>query len=106
MAKNKTINKDASIKLRKQGGAYLKKLRNSSGLTQRDLAEKTGFKYYTFISQIENGSGRIPPNQYASYAKAVGVDLAEFVKDMLKFYDPYTHKALFGPASKKKAAKK
>ena len=98
----KGVTKEASVKLRKQGGKYLKKLRASAGLTQRELAEATGFKYYTFISQIENGSGRIPPNQYEAYAKAVDADLAEFVKDMLKFYDPYTYKGLFGPASKKK----
>ena len=91
-------------KLRKKGGVYLKKLRASSGLTQRELAEKTGFKYYTFISQIENGAGRIPPNLYEAYAAAVGVERAEFVKNMLKFYDPYTYKALFGAAAKKKAA--
>jgi hypothetical protein len=32
------------------------------------------------------------------------VERAEFVKNMLKFYDPYTYKALFGAAAKKKAA--
>ncbi|MBT3765448.1 MAG: helix-turn-helix transcriptional regulator, partial [Rhodospirillales bacterium] len=51
----KGVTKEASVKLRKQGGKYLKKLRASAGLTQRELAEATGFKYYTFISQIENG---------------------------------------------------
>ena len=102
----KGVTKEASQKLRKQGGRYLKKLRNSVGLTQRDLAEASGFKYYTFISQIENGAGRIPPNLYEAYAKAVDVNLAEFVKEMLKCYDPYTYKGLFGPASKKKSAKR
>jgi transcriptional regulator with XRE-family HTH domain len=99
------MSKEASKKLRKQGGTYLKKLRNSAGLTQRELAEASGFKYYTFISQIENGYGRIPPNLYKDYAKAVGVNLAVFAENMLKFYDPYTYKCLFGPAPKKKAAK-
>lgn len=98
------ISGENARKLRKKGGAYLKKLRTSSGLTQRELAEKTGFIYYTFISQIENGAGRIPPNLYEAYAAAAGMERAEFVKNMLKFYDPFTYKALFGPASKKKAA--
>ena len=102
----KGVTKEASQKLRKQGGRYLKKLRNSVGLTQRDLAEASGFKYYTFISQIENGAGRIPPNLYEAYAKAVNVNLAEFVKEMLKCYDPYTYKGLFGPKPKKKKAGK
>jgi DNA-binding XRE family transcriptional regulator len=98
------VSGEASQKLRKKGGAYLKKLRTCSGLTQRELAEKTGFKYYTFISQIENGAGRIPPNLYEAYAGAVGVERPEFVRNMLKFYDPFTYKALFSAAAKKKAA--
>jgi transcriptional regulator with XRE-family HTH domain len=69
------VSKESSQKLRKQGGTYLKKLRNKSGLTQREVAEAAGFKYYTFISQIENGAGRIPPNLYANYAKAVDADV-------------------------------
>ena len=98
------VSSENAQKLRKKGGTYLKKLRASSSLTQRELAEKTGFKYYTFISQIENGAGRIPPNLYEAYAAAVGVDRQEFVTNMLKFYDPFTYKALFGAVSRKKAA--
>jgi hypothetical protein len=41
-------------------------------------------------------------NRYAEYAKTVDVALAEFVKDMHKFYDSYTNKCSFGPESKKK----
>jgi transcriptional regulator with XRE-family HTH domain len=106
LSKSQKISKDAAQKLRKQGGAYLKRLRIAAKLTQRELSEETGFKYYTFISQIENGSGRIPPNLYAAYAKAVNINQADFVKDMLKFYDPYAFKALFGPAPKVKTGAK
>jgi transcriptional regulator with XRE-family HTH domain len=106
MGANQKASGEDAKRLRKRGGAYLKKLRNKAGLTQRDLAEKTGFTYYTFISQIENGTGRIPPREYAAYSKAVGVNQADFVKDMLKFYDPYTYKCLFGPKPKKKKAGK
>jgi DNA-binding XRE family transcriptional regulator len=35
----KEISKEAGKKLRKQGGKYLKKLRNAAGLTQRAVAE-------------------------------------------------------------------
>ena len=106
MPKSQKISKDAGQKLRKQGGAYLKKLRIAAKLTQRELSEETGFKYYTFISPIENGSGRIPPNLYAAYAKAVNINQADFVKDMLKFYDPYTFKALFSPPLKQRPTPK
>jgi len=92
---------EGAKKLRKKGGAFLKKLRTDSGLTQRELAEKAGFKYYTFISQIENGAGRIPPNLYEAYAIAVGMPSDELVKNLLMYYDPYTYRALFGPPASK-----
>ena len=31
-----------------------------------------------------------------AWAKALGVDPQEFAKKLLSFYDPHTHKALFG----------
>src|SRR5690606_318265 len=43
--------------LRKQAGNWLKELRGQAGLSQVDLARILGFKYYTFISQVENGFG-------------------------------------------------
>jgi len=30
------------------------------GLSQVQLADRLGLKYYTFISQVENGFGRVP----------------------------------------------
>ena len=47
-------------RLRKQAGTWLKELRARAGLSQIELAEILGFKYYTFISQVENGFGRLP----------------------------------------------
>lgn len=82
--------------LRKKGGLYLKKLRESAGLTQRELAVKLGLNYYTFISQIESGKGRVPPDQYEKWAAALGVNVSEFVRKLLVFYDPMTFQALFG----------
>ena len=41
-------------------GTWLKELRARAGLSQIELAGILGFKYYTFISQVENGFGRVP----------------------------------------------
>ena len=45
--------------LRKQAGDWLKQRRADAGLSQADLAAKLGLKYYTFISQVENGFSRV-----------------------------------------------
>lgn len=86
--------------LRKRAGAYLKGLREDAKLTQADLAKRLGLEYYTFISQIETGLTRLPPEHYTEFAKAVNVPVEELVKNLLKYYDPLTHAALFGSVKK------
>ncbi len=83
-------------KLRREAGKWLKELREKRNLTQRQLAEQVGIDYYTFVSQLEVGRGRIPPDRYEVWAKAVGVDPVFFVKHLLQFYDPETYRLLFG----------
>ena len=64
-------------------------------MTQRELADVLGLSYYTFISQLESGHGRVPPHLYVHYARALSVDPHEFAKVMLRHYDPFTYQALF-----------
>jgi transcriptional regulator with XRE-family HTH domain len=82
-------------KLRKQGGLWLKSLREESNLTQREFAELVGAEYYTFISQIENGRGRVPPDKYRLWAKHLNITPKEFVKGIMRYYDPLTYDILF-----------
>jgi len=82
-------------RLRQEAGLWLKQLREARGLSQRDLANLVGVDYYTFISQIESGRGRIPPDRYAVFSKSLGVDPAVFVRTILRYYDPITHEMLF-----------
>jgi transcriptional regulator with XRE-family HTH domain len=82
--------------LRKEAGLWLKTLRNRSGLSQRMLAEAVGFPYYTTIAQIEAGKLRLQSDRYELYARALGVDTQDFIKQIMRYYDPVTHKALFG----------
>ncbi len=83
-------------KLRREAGKWLKTLRMARNLTQRELAEKVGVEYYTFISQLEVGRGRIPPDRYEMWAQALGMEASEFVKQLMRFYDPETYRILFG----------
>jgi transcriptional regulator with XRE-family HTH domain len=80
---------------RKQAGRWLRELREKRGLSQRELAKKVGAEYYTFISQLENGRGRIPPDRYLVWAKALGVDPAVFVRELMFHYDPVTYNIVF-----------
>lgn len=84
--------------LRRQAGAWLKNRRTEVGLTQRALAEAVGLEYYTMVSMIEAGRGRIPPDSYLAWAAALQMQAAEFVRTLMQFYDPITHSILFGDA--------
>ena len=81
--------------LRREGGRWLKELREAAGLSQRQLAAKVGADYYTFISQLETGRGRIPPDRYLDWAAALGVEAKVFVRDLMRYYDPITFAVLF-----------
>ena len=82
-------------KLRKKAGTWLKDLRGRAGLSQIELAERLGFKYYTFISQVENGFGRVPTESLEEWARALGVDPSSFARELLSYYDPELHRLLF-----------
>jgi transcriptional regulator with XRE-family HTH domain len=84
--------------LRHKAGQWLKELREMRGLSQRQLATLVGAEYYTFISQLETGRGRIPAARYREWAAALEVPPAEFVRTLMKFYDPMTYGILFGAA--------
>lgn len=81
--------------LRQQGGAWLRHLREAQGLSQRQLAERVGLDYYTFVSQIESGRGRIPAERYLQWATALAIEPRTFVKSVLKYYEPTTFAILF-----------
>ncbi len=85
-----------TFELRRKAGRWLKQRRESVGLSQRQLAELVGTDYYTFISQLETGRGRIPPDKYPVWAEALKLSAKEFVLTLLPYYDPITFEILFG----------
>jgi transcriptional regulator with XRE-family HTH domain len=88
-------NANDTLELRREAGRWLKSRRESCGLSQRELAEKVATDYYTFISQLETGRGRIPPDKYAVWARALNMSPRDFVLSLLPFYDPVTYDILF-----------
>lgn len=85
--------------LRQQAGRWLKAAREHAGLTQAQLSEEVGLRYYTFVSQVESGVGRLPIETQAAWAKALRLDEAEFAKTLLAYYEPELHRLLFGTAA-------
>jgi transcriptional regulator with XRE-family HTH domain len=84
--------------LRQDAGRWLRQLREARGLSQRELARQVGLNFYTFISQLESGRGRIPPDRYKAWAEALAQDPQEFVRELLRYYDPITYHYLFEAA--------
>ena len=84
-----------TVELRREAGRWLRERREAIGLSQRQLAELVGSEYYTFISQLETGRGRIPPDKFRVWAQALRMDVREFVLALLPYYDPITYEILF-----------
>ena len=88
--------------LRKQAGDWLKLRRADAGLSQADLAAKLGLKYYTFVSQVENGFSRVPTELLGAWADQLGLEPRAFARHLLMYYEPELHRLLFGAESKNK----
>lgn len=80
-------------------GVWLKSLREAHGLSQRQLADKLSLDYYTFISQLETGRGKIPSSRYLDWAKALDQNPKEFMKTLLSCYEPEAYNILFSSSS-------
>jgi transcriptional regulator with XRE-family HTH domain len=84
-----------AIRLRREAGRWLKQKREERNLSQRQVADLLGIEYYTFISQLETGRGRIPPERYVDWAKALDIKPRDFVYTLMRYYDPVTFAILF-----------
>jgi transcriptional regulator with XRE-family HTH domain len=81
--------------LRQEAGRWLKAGREQAGLTQAQLSDEVGLRYYTFVSQVESGVGRLPIEMQEVWAKALGLDPADFARTLLGYYEPELHRLLF-----------
>ena len=87
---------DESKELRREFGVWLKQRREALGLRQRELAELLALDYYTFISQLETGRGRIPSARYADWANALQMPPREFIWTVMRYYNPEMFHVLNG----------
>lgn len=96
MDTSNTIGFKSTSQLRLEAGQWLKGLRENRGISQREMAKILNLEYYTFISQLENGRGRVPQNRYREWAEVLGVEPKYFAQNILAFYEPEIHHLLFG----------
>jgi transcriptional regulator with XRE-family HTH domain len=89
------LSQGGALELRQHAGRWLRELREARGLSQRGLADRVSAEYYTFISQLEAGRGRIPPDRYTAWATALGVEPKIFVQTLMRYYDPVTYEIVF-----------
>ena len=81
--------------LRQRAGRWLKASREAAGLTQAELAERVGLRYYTFVSQVESGLGRLPIETQGAWAHALGLEPGDFARTLLGYYEPELFRLLF-----------
>lgn len=81
--------------LRRDAGKLLKYLREKAGYSQRGFAAEIAASDYTFVSQIETGRARVPPDQVRVWAKVLGLEAREFALMLMRFYDPETFAIIF-----------
>lgn len=59
----------------------IKKYRKLKGMSQDELAKRTGYSNRSAISRIENGDIDLPQSKILLFAEALGVDVGELMGD-------------------------
>ncbi|WP_312796214.1 helix-turn-helix transcriptional regulator [Tianweitania sp.] len=81
------------MKLRKQTGKWLQRLREAAGLSQGELSKALGMRCYSFVSQVEYA--RVPPGQLGQWADALNIPPRQFAITLMSHYDPVNYKSIF-----------
>mgnify|MGYP001315457208 CR=1 FL=1 len=92
----KLANSSNPAELRKKAGVWLRSIRCQLGLSQRELAHRVNMEYYTFISQIEAGRGRVPADRLRDWSEALEMDPKEFAITLMRYYDPHSFDMIYG----------
>ena len=95
-SRQKQPENSSSAELRKKAGNWLRAVRCELGLSQRELAHRVNMEYYTFISQIEAGRGRVPADRLRDWSEALEMDPKEFAITLMRYYDPHSFDMIYG----------
>jgi len=90
--RTKTKEDDAN---RKAIGSFLRQRRIELNLSQKYMSDMMQLNYYTFISQLEKGSTRVPSKMIDDIARVLKLKRKEFAKLLLAYYDPQFYQAIF-----------
>lgn len=80
---------------RKEGGAWLRGLREAAGLSQRELSKALGLENHGIVSQIESGRIRMASDLIARWAEAVNHPARTFAINLMKYNDPAAYEMIF-----------
>ena len=72
----------------------LKKAIDNSDLTQREIADRVGFKKSNIISMMKTGDTRVPLNRIPALAASLDIDEREFLMLAIEEYHPGVHEVL------------
>lgn len=65
-----------------------------SDLTQREIADRVGFKNANIISMLKNGETRVPLERIPALAATLGLDERQFLLLAIEEYHPGVHEVL------------
>lgn len=74
--------------------SMLSKAIDASELTQRQIADRVGFKQANIISMMKQGDTRVPLNRIPALAQALEIDEREFLILAIQEYHPGVHEVL------------
>lgn len=66
----------------------------ASELTQREIADRVGFKQANIISMLKSGETRVPLDRIPALARTLGMDEREFLILAIAEYHPGVHEVL------------
>lgn len=72
----------------------LTKAIENSDLTQREIADRVGFKHANIISMLKSGETRVPLERIPALATTLGMDERQFLMVAIEEYHPGVHEVL------------
>lgn len=66
----------------------------NSSLTQREIADRVGFKHANIISMLKSGETRVPLDRIPALAQTLGIDERQFLLLAIAEYHPRVHEVL------------